>query len=199
MAYARSGFLDSVLAGQGSNTDELEQFLAQMDGGGGMVEAEPEPTFGARSGGFVGEAGPAADDSGRVGETPREREEVRTRMPAPDVNRDEPKASGPGEQVGTYNEPGATPPRPRTPSPQAGQSQVQAPPPAAPSGGLMPFSPLPSPSVGSMATPRLRGLYGSQGGLTGGGLGVPLDPQSNQASDPIETLLSTLTSKRRTL
>jgi hypothetical protein len=81
----------------------------------------------------------------------------------------------------------ATPRRPSTPTPQAGSSFT------APQ-GVQPFQPMQSSgSIGSMATPRLRGLFGSLGGLQGGGLGQPLDPISNQASDPIDTLIQMLT------
>jgi hypothetical protein len=50
---------------------------------------------------------------------------------------------------------------------------------------------LPSPAF---QTPRRQrgALFGSQGGLKGGGLGVPLDPVANQQSDPIATLIKLL-------
>jgi hypothetical protein len=33
------------------------------------------------------------------------------------------------------------------------------------------------------------GYFGGQGGLTGGGFGMPFDPTSNSESDPISSLL----------
>lgn len=77
---------------------------------------------------------------------------------------------------------GAVPSRPQSPTPVAGTPQ---PPVIGP--------PLPSPGPGSLAKPAaLRSLFGGQGGLTGGGLGLPLDPTSNQSSDPISTLMQLL-------
>ncbi len=35
-------------------------------------------------------------------------------------------------------------------------------------------------------------MFGSSGGLKGGGLGMPFDPTSNQKSNPIDTLLQQL-------
>lgn len=72
----------------------------------------------------------------------------------------------------------ATPGRPMSPTPMAGS--------------VMPFQPMGSPSPASLTRPRSGNLYGSMGGLQGGGLGLPLDPTSNQKSDPISTLLQLL-------
>lgn len=96
----------------------------------------------------------------------------------------------------------ATPPRPMSPTPMAGSSfdasQSGGPQGAAlgaaggSSSGVLPFSPLGSPDVASLTAPKLRSVYGSQGGLTGGGLGVPLDPTSNTPNDPINGLIQLL-------
>lgn len=95
---------------------------------------------------------------GRASETPR------MRQPQPN----QPTGAGPGDGAR------ATPGQPRVPTP------VSATP------GVLPFKPMPS--GGNMAQPRLRGLYGSLGGLQGGGLGVPLDPTPNEVSDPLALL-----------
>jgi hypothetical protein len=76
----------------------------------------------------------------------------------------------------------ATPTRPMTPTPISGGPPVQVTP------------PIPGPSPASL-TSTLRGrggVYGSQGGLQGGGFGLPFDPTSNQKSDPISDLLKQL-------
>ena len=58
--------------------------------------------------------------------------------------------------------------------------------------GVSPFNPLPSAPIGSFAQSRQGGLFGSLGGLKGGGLGVPMDSTPDAASDPINTLLKLL-------
>ena len=82
--------------------------------------------------------------------------------------------------------------------------------PAMGSPGVMPFSPM-AESMGDtdLASPvaESRGdigvtrrapnaLFGSMGGLQGGGLGVPLDPMSNATSDPISSLIESLLKNR---
>jgi hypothetical protein len=165
-----------------------------------------EPSSGVRTGGSMGIEGPVSDDQARSGEKPNERLPVPTRLPVPEPIPEAQDNGGPDDSVRepnlqvrpndagpTGSGPAATPTMPRVPTPQAaGQPAVSGPP-------VLPFQPMSSPSIGSMATPRLRGLSGSAGGLQGGGLGLPLDPVSNQTSDPIDTLLQGLTSKRRTL
>lgn len=81
---------------------------------------------------------------------------------------------------------GAVPPRPMAPSPVAGG--------AANPPGLSAFSPMPGGAPGiSLAKPRGMGaLFGAQGGLQGGGLGLPFDPISNQKSPDISGLISLL-------
>lgn len=108
----------------------------------------------------------------RGGETPRE---------SPQGVPTTPSAPKPGElHTGTS----ATPPMPTAPTP-------------APNGST--FNPISGGnSVGPLLSPmssQRRGLYGALGGLKGGGLGVPLDPTSNQASDPISGLISMLESQ----
>ena len=205
MANVRNGFLDSILQGGGLGGDvNMDDFLSSIggEGGGPGMAPEPEPTA-DRLGGFMGSAGPSSGDEGQSAESPRDRIGV---QPRPVSGPSNPTAAPPGQHVGTFGgNDNASPPQPNTPTPQAGSST------------MIPFEPMSSapnvslvqpqtqtsyaasPNMGSSATPRLRGLFGGQGGLTGGGLGVPLDPISNSTSDPIDTLLSSLTSKRRTL
>jgi len=76
--------------------------------------------------------------------------------------------------------------RPSTPTPMAGS--VSDGPTGAPS-GVVPFNPLPGPGNNTLAG---GGLFGRSGGLQGGGLGVPLDPTSNNASPSITDLLKML-------
>lgn len=111
---------------------------------------------------------------GRFGESPRER-------PQPGLGGGGPHGGPP--QLGAV----PTPPGPTEPVPMGGLM----PPP------MEPFAPMPSQDPGSLinpagAGPQRRSLFGSMGGLKGGGLGVPLDPVSNQESDPITMLLQKL-------
>ncbi len=117
--------------------------------------------------------------SAQSGESPRERDAVQN-------------PNGPnGAAMG--GAPSATLRRPSSPTPMAGSSFTAS------SGGVMPFTPMEdSTDSASLTTPsgptsQLRGsLFGSQGGLKGGGLGVPLDPVSDQQSDPISKLIQLL-------
>jgi hypothetical protein len=59
--------------------------------------------------------------------------------------------------------------------------------------GVIPFDPLPGNGPGAMLRSSSNGMFGSMGGLKGGGLGVPLDPVSDQKSDPINDLINMLT------
>ena len=98
----------------------------------------------------------------RGGETPRER-----------------RATQMGGPMGGS---AATPDRPMSPTPLAGLPPVQV------------TNPLPKPSPTAL-TSTMRGLgghFGTQGGLSGGGFGLPFDPTSNNKSDPILTLLQKL-------
>lgn len=123
---------------------------------------------------------------GQSGETPREREGAKQKGPTTDFGR---FGEAPRERPGGGD---AAPPQPRTPTPQAGSvGPSPGPAPMPP----QPFSPMPQQApVASLARPMggSGSLYGGLGGLKGGGLGVPLDPISNQASDPISTLLKLL-------
>lgn len=78
--------------------------------------------------------------------------------------------------------------RPSAPSPMAG-STFQAGTPAPQ--GVMPFQPMDGADASMLAHPA-GSLFGKAGGLQGGGLGLPLDPTSNQASDPIQLLMKLL-------
>lgn len=76
------------------------------------------------------------------------------------------------------------PRRPSMPSPVGGApASPQQPPMGGSPSGVMPFAPMAGPS-GSM--------FGKMGGLKGGGLGLPFDPQSDAQSDPISKLMMML-------
>ncbi len=156
-------------------------------GGGGGGESIPwkiDPQPGHEIGNV--EVGGEFGDDGRGGESPRERPVVPDPTHGgviPHIEQPEVWMPGRGGEAPRERS-NATPRRPSEPTPQAGSSFVA---------GVQPFSPMQaSASIGSMATPKLRGLFGSAGGLQGGGLGQPLDPVSNQASDPIDTLIQML-------
>jgi hypothetical protein len=99
----------------------------------------------------------------------------------------------------------ATPARPRTPTPMAGSVSESGGPQMGMGGGVMPFEPLGDMGdeafasaggigAGVMGGPGRRGpsMFGSQGGLLGGGLGEAFDPTPDEATDPIDTLLKKL-------
>ena len=110
---------------------------------------------------------------GRGGETPREREDSKGDVSLRTLG---------GSSM-------AAPPRPKTPTPMAGSTF--SPGAAQPPSGVTPFNPMRGPSPVGMA--RSQGqMYGALGGLKGGGLGLPLDPISDQQSDPISTLMQLL-------
>jgi hypothetical protein len=75
-----------------------------------------------------------------------------------------------------------------SPTPMAGSTMSP--------GGTLPFSPLSGPKPVQLVKPRGSALFGSMGGLQGGGLGLALDPTSDQASDPITTLMKILGGRR---
>lgn len=87
---------------------------------------------------------------------------------------------------------GAAPPMPKSPSPQAGSVSTAG---MGSTEGVMPFAPMGGTPNVRLAKPSSQGLYGSLGGLQGGGLGLPLDPTSNQQSDPISTLIQMLSGR----
>lgn len=112
--------------------------------------------------------------------------------PGPDNRAPEDKAGevnrgsyGPRENFDNMGGAEAAPSRPRTPTPMAGSTFTPPP----PTGGVIPFAPMGDTSGVSLAKGR---LFGRQGGLTGGGLGVPLDPVADEAQDPISTLIKLL-------
>lgn len=75
----------------------------------------------------------------------------------------------------------ATPRRPPEPTPHTGASMVAGGPSGGPAGlSLRPFTPMAD--VGSGDWQGSGGLFGSLGGLRGGGLGRPLDPMANEQS-----------------
>lgn len=122
-----------------------------------------------------GDAGPKS----RSGETPRERD----------------KTQNPGDGVGGTT---STPTRPDVPTSGAGSTTILRSP--GDTGGtdtgtgVQPFSPMQSGEVG-ISSPSMRGLFGGSRGLTGGGLGVPLDPTSNQMDGGIDGLIQMLMQK----
>lgn len=85
----------------------------------------------------------------------------------------------------------ATTSRPRTPTPMSGGVSQAADPTGGGGGGLIPFQPLGSGGPAPFSGPGLAmgRLFGGARGQTRGGLGVPMDPTSNYASDPISDLL----------
>jgi hypothetical protein len=159
---------------------DMQALMNEADEAGGMPEAPmmPPPPVDTKLREPTSEGGefsPGFDLPGRGEEGPRER----------------PSGGGGG---GTA----VAPRRPSEPTSQAG-SQFSNPQPLGPAAqqGVLPFAPMPQANVGSFATPNQGGLYGSAGGLQGGGLGVPFDPISDAASDPISGLLELLMQGRR--
>lgn len=88
---------------------------------------------------------------------------------------------------------GATLKRPSAPTSMAGSTFTAGASQGAPGASMrpIPFAPLGSPDVGQMVNPQGH-MYGRQGGLQGGGLGLPLDPTPNEESDPINLLMKLL-------
>lgn len=93
----------------------------------------------------------------------------------------------------------STPRMPSTPTPQAGAAS----PAMDASSGVIPFTPLASSDAMTQVTPqgpapvsgvglRSPALFGSLGGLTGGGLGIPQDPTTRANNTSIEGLLQLL-------
>lgn len=193
----------------GQNPDEIAEW-GQMDNQssfldtdandmGGIAWQQPDP--------FEGRASMSPRESFGGGQGPTQAPDVALR--ATGANPGQPFGSGGGEEGQSSQSPrerlnvpglmapggtsgGATPARPRSPQPEGGVFTATAP---GPVQGAAPAIP----GIGSGMGTRLRGLFGSQGGLQGGGLGLPMQTSNNAASDPIETLLSTITSKRRIL
>jgi hypothetical protein len=145
----------------------------------GLGGAAPEENPFKIPGPGQGKAGDQPDTHfGRFGETPRER------VPGPHGG---PPPLGPQ----------ATPPSPTEPVPMSGQPGGGMTPPPPP---MEPFDPMASDPGAFIspagAGPARRSLFGSMGGLKGGGLGVPLDPVSNETSNPIQGLIQALMQKR---
>lgn len=140
--------------------------------GGGPDETAPDDGFGGEGHG----KGPKPHDS-QGGETPRDR-------PRPPMG-----GGGPFGPPPAPTHP--TPQGPREPTPLAAGGAVTPPAP------MTPFQPLPSQGAAGLASPHVgrRSLFGGAGGLFGGGLGNPLDPQSNDTSDPISSLIQSLLKK----
>jgi hypothetical protein len=120
--------------------------------------------------------GSGAGDDGMSAQGPRER-------PVPDLA----SMGAPGLDDGDGGV-SATPARPRTPMPEGGVFTAP--------GAVSAHAAMPGVSGGGIGT-RLKGLFGGAGGLTGGGLGLPMQSANPAQSDPISSLLSNITSKRR--
>ena len=102
-----------------------------------------------------------------------------------------PMGGGVSRRPAANNE-GIAPRRPDQPTPHAGASETLGGPMPMPSMAPEPFSPMGMPMTSKLARPGGGSLYGSAGGLQGGGLGVPFDPTSDLESDPISTLMMLL-------
>lgn len=93
---------------------------------------------------------------------------------------------------------GATPSQPSQPTPHQGAVSgsigggAEAPN-SGGGGGLIPFSPMHGPQAFGGPGLAMGRLFGGSRGQSGGGLGVPLDPQSNFTSDPISELIKKIT------
>ena len=86
------------------------------------------------------------------------------------------------------NQPIQAPDRPNSPTPMAGSQ------------GPLPSMPTVNPPMegsGTQGSSRLRGpgLFGSQGGLQGGGVGAPMGPSNSDQSDPLSMLIKQLLSQ----
>lgn len=138
---------------------------------------------------------PGVTDLGQPGaggsaETPRERQQLPGVMQGgvgslpepPQQHQQAPSPEGPIT---------STPRQPSAPTPAGGQTFQAGPPDVGTMQGLQPFAPMQGPDAISQASPKLRSLYGSQGGLQGGGLGVP-GAASAATNDPIALLLQQL-------
>lgn len=96
-----------------------------------------------------------------------------------------------GMPPGASSAPGgitSTPRAPSVPTPMAGAAS----PAMDSSAGVIPFTPMTGPDPVSTITAQSPTLYGSQGGLTGGGLGIPQDPTSRANNNSIEGLIQLL-------
>lgn len=93
----------------------------------------------------------------------------------------------------------SAPARPKVPTPEAGGvSPVQSGGSTGASAQLRTFAPMKGPSgdIGASATPGASGLFGAKGGLTGGGLGLPLDAVPDERSDDIYSLIQQLMARK---
>lgn len=128
--------------------------------------------------------------AGGAAESPRERQQLQGLMGGvgslPEAPQQHQQAS-----VGSDGPITSTPRQPSAPSPAANSTFQAGPPDVGAMQGLQPFAPMQGPDAVSQASPKLRSLYGSQGGLQGGGLGVP-GSASPATNDPISLLLQQL-------
>lgn len=150
---------------------------------GGAINSDLQPESG-KQGDFLGGASPTGDSSlggggGNSGAGPFEGQ-----------------ARG-GETSRDRGMSGATPSQPSQPTPHQGAvsgsmgggADMQG----GGGGGLIPFSPMQGPQAFNGPGLAMGRLFGGSRGQSGGGLGVPLDPQSNFSSDPITELIKKIT------
>lgn len=153
--------------------------MGQFEGGSplGGVDQWGNPPSGYQPGQDYGMGG-----AGGSAESPRERAGIQGGVSHL------PEAPHPGGGGGGIT---STPRQPATPSPAQGSTFEAGPPDVGTMQGLQPFAPMGGPDPTTMASPRLRSIYGSQGGLQGGGLGVPGSTSPAQ-NDPISQLIQQL-------
>lgn len=138
---------------------------------------------------------PIDPEPGRSSESPRER------LPVPQPTPTRPTSPTPM--------PGSPDPLPQpepAPGPTIGEPAGPPPGGGGPSGPPIPTinpplggGPSTDPTQPVPGQAKLRGpsLFGSQGGLQGGGLGVPLNPTNSTQSDPISSLIKQLLQQGR--
>lgn len=170
--------------------------LGPGEGKGDIYEGEGNQPGGDQWGNPPSGYIPGITDVGQPGtggsaESPRERQQLQGVMhggvgnlPEQPQQHDQPPASPEGPIT-------STPRQPSTPAPASGQTFQAGPPDVGTMQGLQPFEPMQGPDAVGMASPKLRSLYGSQGGLQGGGLGIP-GSASPATNDPISLLLQQL-------
>lgn len=181
--------------------------MRRMGGSDDEEGRSPEGSWGEPNGGGGGNIGGAGGDNtgspfdpGGNSETPRER-----RLPdgtlggSPSVGSGENGSSGGGVPGISNPNVTSTPRTPRQPTPMSGSvSGVPN-----PSSGVIPFQPMAGGPIGSAGASK-SSLFGSVGGLKGGGLGVPsiggFNPQQggedNGQGGLIDSLMSILRQRK---
>lgn len=103
--------------------------------------------------------------------------------PAPGDLGESPTSRGGETPRDRGEDPSSTLRRPAQPAPGAGSTAQP---------GVTPFQPMPGSSEIGISSPAQSGLFGGQGGLTGGGLGMPLSHAMDNKSPDIQGLLQML-------